>query len=225
MPSLLNLNEMKHIDQKFYHDLYNAISSNHVYVKVVKGPLKGSYGLFKDFSQRSTYASFRAWSEFLKKPSYSTLSSAVSLSKRHKSPKIIVDFDLPDGEMSHISLSSCEIDFTGGELKKIFVGENINESYANPKPVYDALGCEIKVGDVCAYVLYNHRTRGAHMYFGTVTKITPKGEVFAKDFDIGTFKRAFTNVVPCNKKVKDLSQLTILDNNVSERLLLTMLQN
>lgn len=87
-----------------------------------------------------------------------------------------------------------------------------------PKKVYDRLGREINVGDFANYILYHHTVTGAGSYFGTITKITDSGKVFAKNIKLGSKDRSE------DKQVKDPSQITIMTKDLMDQLVLAKLR-
>lgn len=98
-----------------------------------------------------------------------------------------------------------------------------NYIYNRPAPlpavkVKDRLGREMKVGDFVCYILHHFDgNMGAATYFGKVTKVTPKGKVFAKNIKI-----ASTDYVD-TKEIKDPSQAIILTKDLMDQLTLVKL--
>ena len=87
-----------------------------------------------------------------------------------------------------------------------------------PKKVYDRLGREIKVGDFANYILYHYTVTGAGSYFGTITKITDSGKVFAKNIKLESKDQSE------DKQIKDPSQITIMTKDLMDQLVLAKLR-
>lgn len=82
--------------------------------------------------------------------------------------------------------------------------------------VYDKLGREIQVGDFISYILYHFDRHGAaSIYYGTVTKITHDGNIYAKNIKLKEDDRVAVKKIKSPdlivKMTKDLlSQLTLV---------------
>lgn len=86
------------------------------------------------------------------------------------------------------------------------------------KIVKDRLGRELNVGDFITYILYHHTVTGAGIFFGTVTKITDAGKVFAKNIKMGdTYDRSE------EKQIKDPSQAVIMTKDLMDQIVLKKL--
>lgn len=98
-----------------------------------------------------------------------------------------------------------------------FFRETIPEKPAIPE-LKDQLGCVIKVGDFVSYILYGQSYDGAAgIFFGTITNITTKGKVYAKNLKIGNVK--FSE----EKLIRNHNQIVIITNDLMDQLVLAKL--
>lgn len=81
----------------------------------------------------------------------------------------------------------------------------------------DRLGREIKVGDFCCYILHHFNSYGASTEFGTVTKITKDGKVFAKNVRLGG------DEATAEKKINDNNTIVILTKDLMDQLMIAKL--
>lgn len=83
----------------------------------------------------------------------------------------------------------------------------------------DKLGREIKVGDFISYILYHfdNDRNAAGIYYGKVTKVTPQGNVSAKNIKLGE------DDVVAEKQIKDNSLIVIMSKDLMDRLMMARL--
>lgn len=93
-----------------------------------------------------------------------------------------------------------------------------------PKIVKDRLGRELSVGDFVSYILYHHTVSGAGIYFGTITKITDAGGVWAKNINLGV-KNPYGIPEVAEKQIKDPSQIVIMTKDLMDQLVLAKLSS
>lgn len=83
----------------------------------------------------------------------------------------------------------------------------------------DRLGRELKVGDFICYVLHHFETTGASVRFGNVTKITPSGDVWAKNIKLSSDEHQ------ADKKINDNSTIVILTKDLMDQLMMAKLSS
>lgn len=83
----------------------------------------------------------------------------------------------------------------------------------------DKLGREIKVGDFISYILYHfdNDRNAAGIYYGKVTKVTPQGNVYAKNIKLNEDDEV------ADKQIKDNSLIVIMSKDLMDRLMMARL--
>ena len=108
-------------------------------------------------------------------------------------------------------------DYKGDTVWKFDRERNQRVKY---EPALDKLGREIKVGDFCAYILYQFEGRNAAgIYFGNVTKVEPDGQVWCRNVKLDSNGRQ------AEMAVKDNSLITILTDDLMRQLMMAKLSN
>ena len=196
--------------------------ASNLYVRVTKGPLKGTFGVFHRFECHN-YHIIRWWPVFVSSEDLDAVECFTAAVKNSTKP-IKISIALPHNQYCEVSINSCEFVFgklyTEGKVSTI-IPKVKNEDYKIPD-VYDHLGEEINIGDFCSYILYHHRHNGARIYYGTVTKITKNGDVYCQDINLGDWLEHDT---PKEKKVLHPSMITIMNDTLMDRIMLARLSS
>jgi len=83
----------------------------------------------------------------------------------------------------------------------------------------DRLGNELAVGDVIAYVLHHFQVSGSAIYVGQISKITPKGYIWATNIPLVTKEKSEEKKIGKPYEIIKLSD-ELMDQLVMKRLTL-----
>lgn len=194
-----------------------------LYVEVISGSLRGTSGRFLGMKINSSCHRRVgiSWNNFYNNPSVPNwLKFCESILIEDKKPKIRILTSESPWEVTEVSITSCSWVLSATTLKKVSK-PRVKRVVDVIPDVYDSLGEKINIGDFCSYILYNHRHGGARIYYGTVTKINTKGDVFCTDVNLGDWPEGHS--VPEEKKVLDPSMITIMNDSIMDRIMLARL--
>lgn len=219
------LNEPLGQHKTYYAEWNKARVGQTLSIEVIAGALKGTTGEFvgMDFPYYVAGRTRRAWAAFHETPSSKNwLVFREAILAEDKMPRISIQTSQSPFEITKVSMTNCAWSFSLLPMNKVSKPRVKNKVEEQPIPdVYDHLGEKINIGDFCSYILYHHRYNGAQIYYGTVTKITPKGDVYCTDVNVGDWPDGHNT--PKEKKVLDPSMITILNESIMDRIILARL--
>lgn len=213
--------------QSYFDSWLNHRLSQTLYVEVISGALKGTFGKFTgiDFGRAPLGRTTQSWNNFCQNPSEKTWEIfRENVSREDSRPKLSIVVNENPWESTQVSMYNCNWEFTAKPLGKVSSPRIKKEIKEEDLPdVYDHLGEKIKIGDFCSYILYHHRYGGAQIYYGTVTKITSSGNVYCTDINVGDWPDSYAK--PEEKKVLDPSMITILNDTLMDRIMIARLSS
>lgn len=207
-------------------------------VKVTKGIYKGTIGKFVEFTEKDYMTPYLSINYLLcNKRTMAFFNNKQDLKNNWKTaidPRNLYGTSLHNrynicikiGEKKiSVSWNNCEWDWTTSDFGVVLCSSyKPKEKPVLPIPdVYDSLGTKIEVGNLCSYILYHHRYTGARIYYGTVTKINHNGNVFCTDINVGNWPNNGKDQQPKEKKVLETGMITILNEELMDRLLMARL--
>lgn len=123
-----------------------------------------------------------------------------------------------DGRGNRTSPSGYEVEWLKG-----YKGPTVwiyQQTLVPEVTAFDRLEREIKVGDFVCYILHHFgKEYGASTQFGTVTKISKDGNVYAKNVSLGSDEPSK------EKKINDNKTIVILTKDLMDRLMMAKLAN
>lgn len=213
--------------QSYFDSWLNHRLSDTLYIEVMSGALKGTFGRYLgiDFGTKSVLNVHRAWNNFYQDPSEKKWEIfRAQVAREDIRPKLSIVVSDDPWETTRVSMYNCNWEFTAKPLGKVSAPRIKKEIKEEDLPdVYDHLGEKIKIGDFCSYILYHHRYGGAQIYYGTVTKITPSGNVYCTDINVGDWPDSYARSE--EKKVLNPSMITILNDTLMDRIMIARLSS